>query len=93
MMGRLSRLALSAAAGLAALGGTLLAPSAAHAAVTADRGAAVLSYAHTRAGAPYAYGGSGPGSFDCSGLVAWSARQAGITLPHNTVAMLGAAAT
>lgn len=35
-------------------------------------------------GAPYHYGGANPKGFDCSGLVQYSYRQAGITLPHNT---------
>ena len=36
-------------------------------------------------GKPYKYGGASPSGFDCSGLVQYSFRQAGITLPHNTV--------
>ena len=32
--------------------------------------------------APYAWQGSGPNEFDCSGLVMWAYAQAGITLPH-----------
>ena len=35
-------------------------------------------------GAPYRYGGMSLKGFDCSGLVLYSYRQAGITLPHST---------
>lgn len=49
---------------------------------TADPGRAVLEAAESRIGAPYRYGGSGPEAFDCSGLVAYAHRQAGITVPR-----------
>ncbi|MGI8752728.1 MAG: C40 family peptidase [Acidimicrobiales bacterium] len=41
-----------------------------------------VSAALTRVGDPYAWGGTGPGTFDCSGLVQWSFAQAGISLPR-----------
>ena len=35
-------------------------------------------------GKPYKYGGASPAGFDCSGLVTFSFRQAGVSVPHNT---------
>lgn len=83
---RLCRPAATLATFLAVLGALML-PGTAHAA-TADRGAGILAAAHTRTGDWYVYGGAGPSVFDCSGLVMWAARQAGISLPHSTYAML-----
>jgi cell wall-associated NlpC family hydrolase len=48
----------------------------------ANAGAAALLAAQSRIGTPYRYGGSGPDAFDCSGLVAYAYRQAGVTLPR-----------
>src|SRR5256885_5515821 len=42
------------------------------------------AYALKLVGAPYRYGGASPKGFDGSGLVLYSYRQAGISLPHNT---------
>src|SRR6202008_387562 len=36
----------------------------------------------SRRGLPYVWGGAGPNSFDCSGLVQWSFAQAGIVMPR-----------
>ncbi|SKA18735.1 Cell wall-associated hydrolase, NlpC family [Marinactinospora thermotolerans DSM 45154] len=41
-------------------------------------------HAQEKIGFPYEYGGSGPDSFDCSGLIQWSYRQAGVDLPRTT---------
>ena len=35
-------------------------------------------------GRPYRYGGASPAGFDCSGLVQYSYRQAGLVLPRST---------
>lgn len=50
-------------------------------------GAAAMQAALTRIGSPYSWGASGPGAFDCSGLVMWSFQQAGIFLPHSSYAL------
>ena len=48
----------------------------------ADRAA---SHAAKMLGRPYHFGGASPSSgFDCSGLVQFSFRQAGVSVPHNT---------
>ena len=46
-----------------------------------------LSHALSKVGAPYRYGASGPHAFDCSGLVSWAFRQAGVSLPRTSRAM------
>lgn len=45
---------------------------------------AVLSYAQAQVGKPYQWGGTGPDSFDCSGLTMMAWRQAGVYLSHYT---------
>ncbi|GAB2914850.1 peptidoglycan hydrolase RipC [Rhodococcus aerolatus] len=49
-------------------------------------GYAALQAALTRLGAPYSWGATGPDAFDCSGLVQWSYRQAGVSLPRTSQA-------
>ena len=49
----------------------------------------LLNMAETRAGDWYAYGAAGPSTFDCSGLVYWSAARIGISLPRTTYGMPG----
>lgn len=41
-----------------------------------------ISAAESQKGKPYAWGGTGPNSFDCSGLVQHSFKQAGVSLPR-----------
>ena len=43
---------------------------------------AMVKAAMSRRGMPYVWGAAGPTSFDCSGLVQWSFRQAGIVMPR-----------
>jgi cell wall-associated NlpC family hydrolase len=42
----------------------------------------MLSAAMSRVGMPYVWGAAGPDAFDCSGLVQWSFRQAGVVMPR-----------
>ncbi len=41
-----------------------------------------IAYARAQIGKPYAWGGAGPNSFDCSGLVMMAWAQAGVYFPH-----------
>ncbi|MFJ3791439.1 NlpC/P60 family protein [Kitasatospora sp. NPDC090091] len=50
-----------------------------------ERGAtAAVAYARAQIGKPYRWGGAGPQSFDCSGLVMRAWQKAGVTLPRTT---------
>lgn len=54
------------------------------------RAAAAVAAARAAVGAPYAWGSTGPSTFDCSGLMVWSYRHAGVALPRTSQAQLGA---
>jgi cell wall-associated NlpC family hydrolase len=43
-----------------------------------------VAAAKNQIGDPYRYGGTGPGSFDCSGLVQYAWKKAGVKLPRVT---------
>jgi cell wall-associated NlpC family hydrolase len=45
---------------------------------------AAIDEARRQIGKPYRYGGSGPDSFDCSGLTSWAWRAGGRSLPHSS---------
>jgi cell wall-associated NlpC family hydrolase len=52
--------------------------------------AAAVAEAKRQVGKPYVYGGSGPDTFDCSGLTAWAWRAGGVSLPHSATAQYNA---
>jgi cell wall-associated NlpC family hydrolase len=49
-------------------------------------GVRAVAYARRFVGVPYRWGGSGPGGFDCSGLVRYVYRRFGVELPHSSYA-------
>jgi len=56
-------------------------------AFTSARASVAVSVAARHVGSRYIYGGAGPRGFDCSGLVMYAYRQAGLALPHKASAM------
>lgn len=50
-------------------------------------GQAAVDAALGQLGTPYVWGGTQPGGFDCSGLVQWAYRQAGVELPRTAEEM------
>lgn len=60
---------------------------------SSDGGSGAISAARSKTGAPYSYGATGPSSFDCSGLVQWAFKQAGVSLPRTSFAQYGEGTT
>ena len=48
--------------------------------------AAAVAYAKAQLGKPYQYAGTGPDSFDCSGLTMMAWAQGGVSMPHYSAA-------
>jgi cell wall-associated NlpC family hydrolase len=71
-------------AGALAFTGCASAPPATSSASTKNPADLAASQALKMVGKPYKYGGSNPSGFDCSGLVLYSYKQAGVALPHGT---------
>ncbi|MFB7633280.1 NlpC/P60 family protein [Streptomyces sp. NPDC056149] len=55
-----------------------------------DRAAAAVAAVRAAIGSPYAWGSTGPSSFDCSGLTQWAYGKAGVSLPRTSQAQRGA---
>ena len=49
-----------------------------------------VAYAYSKLGDPYVYGATGPGSFDCSGLVQAAWAYAGVSIPRTTYEQVAA---
>lgn len=62
-------------------GGSSITPSQ-NVPTTNKYGATVVAAAYSKLGCPYVWGASGPDTFDCSGLVMWCYKQAGVSLDH-----------
>ncbi len=66
---------------LFACAGTQVIPSPA---ATGSKPNAIVAAAHSALGTPYSYGGNTLNGFDCSGLVSYAYRQAGIMVPRSS---------
>ncbi|MFI5617327.1 NlpC/P60 family protein [Streptomyces sp. NPDC051567] len=53
---------------------------------SSGRAATAVLAARSAVGRPYVWGSTGPSGFDCSGLMVWSYRQAGVSLPRTSQA-------
>jgi len=83
-----SMVALAAAVPLIGLLAPSTPVSATAAVASASQRLEAWHYALLQIGKPYQWGGTGPNSFDCSGLVYAAYQSAGITLPRTTQEML-----
>lgn len=60
------------------------------AALQQEKAERAIKVAKKQLGDPYVWGATGPGAFDCSGLVQFAWRKAGVKLPRTTWSMLDA---
>ena len=58
----------------------------------APKGQSALDWARTQIGKPYAWGGAGPGGYDCSGLTMAAWASVGVALPRSAAEQFGAGA-
>ena len=75
---------LSPLPALANTGATSAAVAAAPAAAPTQAAQIAVDTALAQQGKPYVWGGAGPDSYDCSGLMQYAYRAAGIALPHSS---------
>jgi cell wall-associated NlpC family hydrolase len=73
---------------LSLLAATGSARAAVHVPARPSRAAIALRWAEAQAGKWYSWGGIGPSTYDCSGLVMEAYRHAGVSLPRTTYSML-----
>jgi peptidoglycan DL-endopeptidase CwlO len=64
-----------------------VAPATPAAARPSAAGTSAVAHAMSKIGAPYKWGAAGPNAFDCSGLVSWAYKNAGVSLPRTSRAM------
>ncbi|MBK3570912.1 MULTISPECIES: C40 family peptidase [unclassified Streptomyces] len=76
------RAGTASAFAIAAVGGSVVIPGVASDAAAATPATKALQVAASKKGAPYRYGATGPGRFDCSGLTLYSYKKAGKKLPR-----------
>src|SRR3954451_20730104 len=75
---------LSPLPALANTGTTTAAVAAAPVAAPTQAAQIAVDTALSQQGKPYVWGGAGPSSYDCSGLMLYAYAAAGITLPHSS---------
>ena len=59
-------------------------PRASYDGPASGRASVAVRTAYAQLGDPYRWGGTGPNSFDCSGLTSFAWRAAGVSLPHSS---------
>jgi cell wall-associated NlpC family hydrolase len=77
-------IALAPGVALANTGSTAPAAVAAPAVAPNQAAQTAVDTALAQQGKPYVWGGAGPNSFDCSGLVQYAYAAAGVSLPHSS---------
>ncbi len=67
---------------VASPGGVTKSTNTVYTGTTATQAGKAVQFAYNQIGKPYAWGGTGPGSFDCSGLTQASWAAAGVSIPR-----------